>query len=351
MGQLYRQALGIQSNSRTLFDDQRRWLALRDSRCRGTILDAIKSCVLEMTKARVAGLAAVVAANGAIPVSSRSTPLGVTAGNAARLSQSEIDALRAQIHACWNPPVGAENAQELIVRLRIQFRPDGTLSAEPELMNRGSSPYFRVATESAMRAVRRCQPYTMPSAKYDIWKDVEVTFDPRDAKAPPSPVISVEQQTINRAAWEAKEKRAAANRAREFAALAARNRAADPNSITVDPKHQQRIDDARALTAEQWAPYLQLITRIQIGIKCKVLDDLLSANVAATTIGNIMDKQQIQNGLIGDTTMVVQQEMAKATERGRLLVENKSDPGFCSRFFSDPADRARLRQIVNDLMR
>jgi outer membrane biosynthesis protein TonB len=106
--------------------------------------------------------------------------LGVTTGNAARLSQSEIDALRAQIQACWNPPVGAENAQELIVRLRIQFRPDGTLSAEPELMNRGSSPYFRVATESAMRAVRRCQPYTMPSAKYDIWKDVEVTFDPRD---------------------------------------------------------------------------------------------------------------------------------------------------------------------------
>ena len=106
--------------------------------------------------------------------------LGVTVGTASRLSQSEIDALRAQIQACWNPPVGAENAQELIVRLRIQFRPDGTLSAEPELMNRGTSPYFRVATESAMRAVRRCQPYTMPSAKYDIWKDVEVTFDPRD---------------------------------------------------------------------------------------------------------------------------------------------------------------------------
>ena len=106
--------------------------------------------------------------------------LGVTAGTASRLSQSEIDALRAQIQACWNPPVGAENAQELIVRLRIQFRPDGTLSAEPELMNRGSSAYFRVATESAMRAVRRCQPYTMPSAKYEVWKDVEVTFDPRD---------------------------------------------------------------------------------------------------------------------------------------------------------------------------
>jgi colicin import membrane protein len=106
--------------------------------------------------------------------------LGTSIGNAPRLTQSEIDALRAQIQACWNPPVGAENAQELIVRLRVQFRTDGTLSAEPALVNNGSSPYFRVAAESAMRAVRRCQPYTLPAAKYEIWRDVEVTFDPRD---------------------------------------------------------------------------------------------------------------------------------------------------------------------------
>jgi colicin import membrane protein len=27
----------------------------------------------------------------------------------------------------------------------------------------------------------RCAPYTfLPIAKYDAWKDVEVTFDPRD---------------------------------------------------------------------------------------------------------------------------------------------------------------------------
>lgn len=112
-------------------------------------------------------------------VSPKST-FGVNSGSEARLSQTEIDALRAQIQACWNPPLGAENAQELIVRLRIQFRQDGTLSAEPQLLNRGSNQYFQVAVESAMRAVRRCAPYTMPAAKYDVWKDVEVTFDPRD---------------------------------------------------------------------------------------------------------------------------------------------------------------------------
>jgi colicin import membrane protein len=111
---------------------------------------------------------------------SRTATLGAPAGLAQRLTQSEIDALRAQIQACWNPPVGAEEAEKLIIRLRIQFRLDGTLSQEPALLNRGDSPYFRVAAEAAMRAVRRCQPYTLPAHKYDVWKDVEVTFDPRD---------------------------------------------------------------------------------------------------------------------------------------------------------------------------
>jgi colicin import membrane protein len=108
------------------------------------------------------------------------TSFGVNSGNDPRLSQNDIDALRAQIQACWNPPVGAENAQDLVVKVRVQFRKDGTLSAEPSLLNRGSSPYFQVAAESAMRAVRRCAPYTLPAAKYELWKDVEVTFDPRD---------------------------------------------------------------------------------------------------------------------------------------------------------------------------
>lgn len=111
---------------------------------------------------------------------SRAAALGVPAGLTQRLTQSEIDALRAQIQACWNPPVGAEEAEKLIVRLRIQFRPDGTLSRDPELLNKGGTTYFRIAAEAAMRAVLRCQPYTLPAHKYDVWKDVEVTFDPRD---------------------------------------------------------------------------------------------------------------------------------------------------------------------------
>jgi TolA protein len=107
--------------------------------------------------------------------------LGTTTGSAPRLSMSEIDALRARIQQCWNPPAGAADAKDLVVQIRIQFKQDGSLAAQPAVMNRGSGTYFQVAAESALRAVVRCAPYTfLPIAKYDAWKDVEVTFDPRD---------------------------------------------------------------------------------------------------------------------------------------------------------------------------
>jgi uncharacterized protein len=73
MGQLYREALSIQNNSPTLIGDQSRWRAMRNSNCSRTNLSETKSCVLAMTKARVGGLAAVVAANGGNPSSSPPT--------------------------------------------------------------------------------------------------------------------------------------------------------------------------------------------------------------------------------------------------------------------------------------
>jgi outer membrane biosynthesis protein TonB len=107
--------------------------------------------------------------------------LGSPTANAASLTQNEIDALRARIQQCWNPPAGLADARDLIVVVRIRFNPDGSLSADPTLSNSNGHAMFHIAAESALRAVRRCAPYSfMPVAKYEVWKDVEVTFDPRD---------------------------------------------------------------------------------------------------------------------------------------------------------------------------
>jgi colicin import membrane protein len=112
---------------------------------------------------------------------SNTPSLGTATGTAMALSQNEIDALRARLRQCWNVPVGVAEARDLIVTVRIQFKQDGSLQAEPRLMNSGSHPAFVTASESALRAVRTCAPYTfLPAAKYEAWKDVIVDFDPRD---------------------------------------------------------------------------------------------------------------------------------------------------------------------------
>ena len=102
--------------------------------------------------------------------------LGSPKGTAPTLSQNEIDALRAQIRRCWNPPAGAADAQNLRVEMNVKLRMDGSLVAPPVLLERGSSPYFQVFAESALRAVERCQPYSLPAAKYEVWKDIDLGF-------------------------------------------------------------------------------------------------------------------------------------------------------------------------------
>lgn len=61
MGRAYLQALKSQSDSATFVNDQRRWLALRDSRCGSSVSPLIRTCLIQMTRERIAGLAAVAA--------------------------------------------------------------------------------------------------------------------------------------------------------------------------------------------------------------------------------------------------------------------------------------------------
>jgi colicin import membrane protein len=106
---------------------------------------------------------------------------GTPKGTAAQLSQDELDALRARLAQLWNPPAGAQNPQELVVQVRLQLRPDGTLAAPPRVLTSGNTPLFIAARESAMRAVFRGQPFDMLRPEnHEAWKDIEITFDPRD---------------------------------------------------------------------------------------------------------------------------------------------------------------------------
>lgn len=106
--------------------------------------------------------------------------LGASRGTAATLSQSELDALRARLTKLWNVQAGLEKPEELIVDIRIRLTPDKRLAAPPEIVSRGTSPRYRAAADAAMRAVLQAQPYDMLRPQtYDQWKDMIVTFDPR----------------------------------------------------------------------------------------------------------------------------------------------------------------------------
>ena len=95
------------------------------------------------------------------------------------LTQSEMDALRAQIQACWNPPAGVIDAADL--RVSVQFRLDrsGMVEGRPTVT---SSSGNRQADESARRAVLRCglNGFRLPADKYDAWQVVVVNFDPSE---------------------------------------------------------------------------------------------------------------------------------------------------------------------------
>jgi outer membrane biosynthesis protein TonB len=107
--------------------------------------------------------------------------LGTATGSAAKLSQSEIDALRARLMSLWNPPIGIQNPEDFVIRIRIQLGRDGKLSAPPTVLSTGTGPLYNSARDSAVRAVFQGQPFNMLKPDhYETWKDIEVTFDPRD---------------------------------------------------------------------------------------------------------------------------------------------------------------------------
>jgi len=105
---------------------------------------------------------------------------GQTNGTEITMSVNEIDALRARIADCWTPPPGGLGADQIVVKLRLKLNEDGTLVGYPTVANSGSSPFFQAAADSAVRAVYQCQPYELPKAKYALWRDMILNFDPSD---------------------------------------------------------------------------------------------------------------------------------------------------------------------------
>ena len=100
------------------------------------------------------------------------------------LTLSEEDALKAQIFGCWSVPLGLPFNENLLVRIKLKLKPDGTIIDSEILdharMNKPGQNFYRVLAESALRAVQLCQPLRVPSTGYERWKNIQLNFDARE---------------------------------------------------------------------------------------------------------------------------------------------------------------------------
>ena len=100
------------------------------------------------------------------------------------LTLSEEDALKAQIFGCWSIPLGLPYNENLLVRIKLSLKPDGTVINSEILdharINKPGQGFYKVLAESALRAIRLCQPLRVPSTGYERWKDLQLNFDARE---------------------------------------------------------------------------------------------------------------------------------------------------------------------------
>jgi colicin import membrane protein len=114
----------------------------------------------------------------------RVASVGAPNATAQHMSPSMSDSLngllQAQYKACWNY-IALSSGPKYVARIHVTYLPDGSLAATPALMNPPSDPAARSLADSAMRAVRRCNPMKIPAQYlpyYQQWKDWVVGFDP-----------------------------------------------------------------------------------------------------------------------------------------------------------------------------
>ena len=110
---------------------------------------------------------------GATTGSGGEASLGRPTGQAARLSQSAIDALIAQIKDCLSVPLGAAEAGTTAV-LEFNIDNGGRVVATPTVARAPATSLEQALASAAQRAVMRCGPYQIAAGQ-----QVRATFDPR----------------------------------------------------------------------------------------------------------------------------------------------------------------------------
>ncbi len=99
------------------------------------------------------------------------------------LSISETDLLIQQLTSCWIAPAGAvmSGIEKVVISVKVR-RNRSVIDNSVQIIDTNipkSNTFYEPITESAMRTFFNpdCNPLKLPSDKYNLWKDLTITFD------------------------------------------------------------------------------------------------------------------------------------------------------------------------------
>jgi colicin import membrane protein len=148
------------------------------------VQDAAPTLTASIAMAELTAPAPVSAATVSPPVPAASPepepPRRMTASQEAGLDAWMIETYL----ACWKPAAQPADADPYVARVRLKFKPDGSLLKRPKLVNPPSNPAQKPQAKSVLQAVKACNPLPIPAqyrSFYEQWKTKTIHFDPQVA--------------------------------------------------------------------------------------------------------------------------------------------------------------------------
>jgi colicin import membrane protein len=110
--------------------------------------------------------------------------LGSPTASAPRMSpslQAEMEGwFQDRFQGCWTQPITLPPGPKYVPEIRVPLNIDGSLAEPPTLINPPDNPAWRPLAESALRAIRECNPLPVPARfkpYYDEWRGRIVRFE------------------------------------------------------------------------------------------------------------------------------------------------------------------------------
>jgi len=99
----------------------------------------------------------------------------------AKVGSGVVGEFRRHLKTCLKLPDTVSSGDDVKVKLRVFMTTDGKLAGPPQLIEATASEKGPLLIQSAISALKSCQPYAMlPRDRYGEWKVLDLDFTPRD---------------------------------------------------------------------------------------------------------------------------------------------------------------------------